>query len=161
MQKSVLGAIRGVFFEWQPQNWWKTSYFGPTDMKIKYLRRDFDLPYTRTPLLLSGFAMGVDKEFTLDFTGLSGVPSQWNMTVNKVVQNLEKQSNGIHGIQVVKDRRRRGVFIVTAQSNDAKNFLTNFKLCVEEGQRKFYIPLRETNPEKMYGSKSMTSAGGP
>ena len=52
MQKSVFGAIRGVFFEWQPQNWWKTSYFGPTDMKIKYLRRDFDLPYTRTPLTL-------------------------------------------------------------------------------------------------------------
>ena len=51
LRKSVFGAIRGVFFEWQPQNWWKTSYFGPTDMKIKYLRRDFDLPYTRTPLL--------------------------------------------------------------------------------------------------------------
>ena len=92
--------------------------------------------------------MGVDKEFTLDFTGLSGVPSQWNMTINKVVQHLEKQSNGIHGIQVVKDQRRRGVFIVTAQSNEAKNFLTNFQLRVEEGHRKFDIPLRETNPAK-------------
>ena len=70
------------------------------------------------------------------------------MTVNKVVQSLEKQSNGIHGIQVVKDQRRRGIFIVTAQSNEAKGFLTNFKFRVEEGHRKFDIALHETNPAK-------------
>ena len=51
MRKSVFGAIRGVFFERQPQNWWKYSYFGPTDMKIEYLREYFDSPTTRTPLL--------------------------------------------------------------------------------------------------------------
>ena len=49
-RKSVFGAIRGVFFEQQPQNWWNTSYFGPTDMKIEYLREYFDSPTTRTPL---------------------------------------------------------------------------------------------------------------
>ena len=49
---------------------------------------------------------------------------------------------------MVKDQRRRGIFIVTAQSNEAKNFLTNFKLRVEEGTRSFDIPLRETNPAK-------------
>ena len=52
LRKSVFGAIRGVFFERQLQNWWNTSYFGPTDMKIEYLRQYFNSPITRTPLLL-------------------------------------------------------------------------------------------------------------
>ena len=38
------------FFERQLQNWWNTPYFGPTDMKIEYLRQYFVPPTTRTPL---------------------------------------------------------------------------------------------------------------
>ena len=82
------------------------------------------------------------RDFTLDFTGQSGVPSQWGIDHHQVARWFGQQSKGIHGIQVISDRRR-GVFNVSAINNDAATFLSSFKLMAEKHGKKIEIPLRE------------------
>ncbi len=82
------------------------------------------------------------REFTLDFTGQSGVPSQWGITVPQVVKWFTKQSKDVPGVQLTNDRKR-GVFNVTALSKDAGVFLSTFKLSVEKDGKKVEIPLKE------------------
>ena len=82
------------------------------------------------------------REFTLDFTGQSGVPSQWGITVPQVVKWFTQQSKDVPGVQLTNDRKR-GVFNVTALSKDAGTFLSTFKLTVEKDGKKVVLPLRE------------------
>ena len=82
------------------------------------------------------------RDFTLDFTGQSGVPSQWGIDHHQVARWFGQQSKGVHGIQVISDRRR-GVFNVSAINNDAAIFLSGFKLIAEKHGKRIEIPLRE------------------
>ena len=84
----------------------------------------------------------ITREFTLDFTGQSGVPSQWGITVPQVVKWFTMQSKDVPGVQLTNDRKR-GVFNVTALSKDAGTFLSTFKLKAEKDGKKIEIPLKE------------------
>ena len=82
------------------------------------------------------------RDYTLDFTGQSGVPSQWGIDINQVAKWFGQQAKGQDGIQLTSDRKR-GVFNVCAISNSAATFLSSFKLTAEKGGVKFVIPLKE------------------
>ena len=81
------------------------------------------------------------KEYSLDFSGQSGVPSQWGIDLNTVVACFSKQTNGVDGVQLMPDRRR-GVFNVTAFTSDAVTALEGFRLSLEKYGKSFEIPLR-------------------
>ena len=82
------------------------------------------------------------RDFTLDFTGQSGVPSQWGITLPQVVKWFTQQSKDLAQVQLTNDRKR-GVFNVTALSKDAGTFLATFKLTIEKDGKKIDIPLKE------------------
>ena len=88
------------------------------------------------------------KDYILDLSGQSGVPSQWGLTLPHVVALFGKQLNGIDGVQVVEDWRRRGTFEVTAITQEAITFLANFKLKISKEGRSFEIPLKEKSSGK-------------
>ena len=46
----VFWPVRGVFFKRGPQNWWITSYFGPTEPKINHTVQSVSMSYSHTPL---------------------------------------------------------------------------------------------------------------
>ena len=54
------------------------------------------------------------KEYTLDFSGKSGVPSQWGIDLEFVADLFGKQTKNVDGLQLTPDGRRRGVFSVVA-----------------------------------------------
>ena len=72
------------------------------------------------------------KEYTLDFSGKSGVPSQWGINLEFVSQLFGQQTKGIDGLQLTPDGRRRGVFSIVALNEEAAAFLSTFKLKVEK-----------------------------
>ena len=80
------------------------------------------------------------KAFTLDFSGKSGVPSQWGIKVTQVVQWFYKQIGNLLNMQITEDFRR-GVFTVTAFSKETETYLSNFTLAEKDGKR-FDLPLR-------------------
>ena len=82
------------------------------------------------------------RDFSLDFTGQSGVPSQWGITIAQVIKWFSQQSGGINGVQIVSDRKR-GVFNVTSLTKEAGIRLSSFKLIAEKEGRKIEIPLKE------------------
>ena len=82
------------------------------------------------------------RDFTLDFSGQSGVPSQWGIDINQVAFWFTKQSKGQEGIQLTAERKR-GLFNVTAITDSAAAFLASFKLVAEKYGKKIEIPLRE------------------
>ena len=102
-----------------------------------------------SPFLLSAILKEVTtttmilKNYDLDFSGQSGVPSQWGLTLPQVVQLFSKQMSGLSGYQLVKDKRRRGVFEVTAYTQEAVNRLSTFKLKVSKEGRDIELPLKE------------------
>ena len=81
------------------------------------------------------------KEFTLDFSGQSGVPSQWGIDVELVVKWFQKQAGHLEDILIVKDQKR-GHFSVTSFDKATSSFLSSFILVAEKGTRKFNIPLK-------------------
>ena len=85
------------------------------------------------------------KEFTLDFSGQSGVPSQWGVDVQQVVKWFHRQIGDLDGVQLVADRKR-GTFNVMALSTQAENLLSSFKLNVEKAGKSFELPLKERPP---------------
>ena len=92
--------------------------------------------------------MTIVKNFTLDFSGQSGVPSQWGITLPNVLDLFSKQLKNVEGIQLVEDWRRRGVFEVTAFTQEAVTRLTNFKVKITKEKRSFEIPLKEKSNGK-------------
>ena len=72
------------------------------------------------------------REYTLDFTGKSGVPSQWGINLDFVSQLFGLQTKGVDGLQLTPDGRRRGVFTVVALNDEAATFLSSFSLKVEK-----------------------------
>ena len=82
------------------------------------------------------------KDYALDFSGQSGVPSQWGVTLNMVVECFHKQTKGLEDFQIMPDRRR-GVFNVTAFSKKACETLDSFSLLVEKYGKRMEIPLRQ------------------
>ena len=84
----------------------------------------------------------VSKDFSLDFSGLSGVPSQWGINVDQVVKLFHQQTSGLQGTQIIADRKR-GVFNVTTLTKEAAATLSSFKLVIEKGGKRREIPLKE------------------
>jgi hypothetical protein len=83
------------------------------------------------------------REFTLDFTGQSGVPSQWGITLSQVSKLFWIQSGGREGIQLTPDWRR-GVFNLLATTPDTATFLRNFSLKVPgPGGKEIVLSLHE------------------
>ena len=85
------------------------------------------------------------KEFTLDFTGQSGVPSQWGIDLNLVLKWFGQQTrdSGVSSSIGIIDDRRRGVFRIIGMTQEASTFLSTFKLKAEKYGKQFEIPLRE------------------
>ena len=83
------------------------------------------------------------KNFTLDLSGQSGVPSQWDITLKQVVHLLGEQIGMLDGVELVSDSRRRGVFNVTAFTREAIDQLSGFTLNMEREGKTFEIRLQE------------------
>ena len=83
------------------------------------------------------------RDYTLDFSGQSGVPSQWGIDQHQVAKWFGQQAKGIHGIQVTGNWKR-GFFSVSAINDEAATFLSSFKLVAEKYGQKIEIPLRQT-----------------
>ena len=83
----------------------------------------------------------IPVDYVLDFTGQSGVPSQWGINVAQVVQWFHKQVGTMDEMQVLADRKR-GVFNVTAYAKKSADFLSTFMLIAEKGGRRFELPLK-------------------
>ena len=77
------------------------------------------------------------KEFTLDFSGKSGVPSQWGINVQQVVKWFHQQIGDMDGVQLVSDRRR-GVFNIMALTQQAETLLSSFELKAEKAKPSFF-----------------------
>ena len=83
------------------------------------------------------------REYTLDFSGKSGVPSQMGINIEFVSRLFGQQAKGVDGIQLTSERRR-GIFNVVALNTEAATFLSTFVLKVEKkGTPTVNIPLRE------------------
>ena len=87
------------------------------------------------------------RDFTLDFTGLTGVPSQWGIDIPFVTRLFHRQTAGLDGVMMTP-ARRRGVFNVVAQTAEAARVLSSFELMVEKDGKRFVIPLRERRLER-------------
>jgi hypothetical protein len=88
--------------------------------------------------------LGHVREFMLDLTGASGVPSQWGVTINTVSMLLFRQCAGREGMQLTSDFNR-GVYNVTLLNQATSAFLASFKLKVTHGERTIEVPLRPRN----------------
>ena len=82
------------------------------------------------------------RDYTLDFTGTSGIPSQWGIDTAFVTRFFHRQTSGLDGVMMTP-ARSRGVFNVVALTAEAAKILSSFKLKVEKDGKKFDIPLRE------------------
>ena len=94
-----------------------------------------------------------NRAFTLDFSGRSGVPSQLGIDVAYVSKAFRDQLASDHATilnnVIINDAfRRRGVFNVTALTNDAAAVLEAFVLKVDWKGTKADIPLRKRRSEK-------------
>ena len=102
------------------------------------------------------------KEFTLDFTGQSGVPSQWGINLFQVAAWFTKQTTDVPHLQSVIQVTgdfKRGVFNVVSLTAEAATYLSNFKLTAEKYGKRFEIPLREKRKrrQKVGGRKRKES----
>ena len=82
------------------------------------------------------------RDYTLDFTGISGIPSQWGIDTAFVTRLFHRQTSGLDGVMMTP-ARSRGVFNVVALTAEAATILSSFKLNVEKDGKKIVIPLRE------------------
>ena len=88
-------------------------------------------------------AIRMVKEFTLDFSGQSGVPSQWGIKIDQVVKWFFQQAGRLEGLQLTEDHLKKGVFSVKAYTKETEAALASFVLKAEKGGKSFQIPLRE------------------
>ena len=83
------------------------------------------------------------KEFTLDFSGQSGVPSQQGIHVKEVVKWFYQQAGKLESLQLRADGLKKRVFSVTALTKETEAALANFVLKAEKDGKCSQIPLRE------------------
>ena len=82
------------------------------------------------------------KQFMLDLSGNSAIPSHYMLGLKEVSKWIHQQCIGYDGIQVTRHYYQRGCFIVQTSKDDVAQFLSSFKLEIKVNGKTHVVPLR-------------------
>ena len=82
------------------------------------------------------------KQYMLDLSGNSAIPSQYMLGLKEITKWIHLQTKGYEGIQVTREFRNRGCYIVQTSNDRSAEFLATFSLEIKVGGKAHSVPLR-------------------